>query len=130
MILISGAWRAGDTNGVPLTENTFNILFLHYRGLILAVPVGVPRHRTRLPSWYYGSKCLGFLIGARHQHHYVWFYLVLVVLGAVGSLSVVIKVIDSMYALMALPTMVASLRLAPRVNQAARAYFARSRDDD
>ena len=120
----------GDTNGVSLTVNAFNILFLDYSGVILAVLVGVLSLSTVFTFWYYGSKCLGFLIGARHQHHYVWFYLVLVVLGAVGSLSVVIKVIDSMYALMALPAMVASLRLAPRVNQAARAYFARSRDDD
>ena len=130
VILISGAWSDGDTNGVSLTVNAFNILFLDYSGVILAVLVGVLSLSTVFTFWYYGSKCLGFLIGARHQHHYVWFYLVLVVLGAVGSLSVVIKVIDSMYALMALPTMVASLRLAPRVNQAARAYFARSRDDD
>ncbi len=130
VILISGAWSDGDTNGVSLTVNAFNILFLDYSGVILAVLVGVLSLSTVFTFWYYGSKCLGFLIGARHQHLYVWFYLLLVVLGAVGSLSVVIKVIDSMYALMALPTMIASLRLAPRVNRAARAYFARSRDDD
>jgi len=130
VILISGVWSSGDDNGVSLTVNAFNTLFLDYSAVILAVLVGVLSLSTVFTFWYYGSKCLGFLIGARHQHHYVWAYLILVVLGAVASLSTVIKVVDSMYALMALPTMIASLRLAPRVNRAARAYFARSRDDD
>lgn len=130
VILISGVWSSGDDNGVSLTVDAFNTLFLDYSAVILAVLVGVLSLSTVFTFWYYGSKCLGFLIGARHQHHYVWVYLVLVVLGAVASLSTVIKVVDSMYALMALPTMIASLRLAPRVNRAARAYFARSRDDD
>ncbi|HIK73438.1 MAG: amino acid carrier protein [Alcanivorax sp.] len=130
VILISGVWSSGDDNGVSLTVNAFNTLFLDYSAVILAVLVGVLSLSTVFTFWYYGSKCLGFLIGARHQHHYVWVYLILVVLGAVASLSTVIKVVDSMYALMALPTMIASLRLAPRVNRAARAYFARSRDDD
>jgi len=130
VILISGVWSSGDDNGVSLTVNAFNTLFLDYSAVILAVLVGVLSLSTVFTFWYYGSKCLGFLIGARHQHHYVWVYLVLVVLGAVASLSTVIKVVDSMYALMALPTMIASLRLAPRVNRAARDYFARSRDDD
>ena len=51
----------------------------------------------------------------------------MVVIGSVASLNLIIRIVDSMYALMALPTMIASLRLAPRVNRAARAYFAGDR---
>ena len=127
VILISGVWRSGDDNGVSLTVAAFDTLFMDYSGVILAVLVGVLSLSTVVTFWYYGAKCLGFLIGARFQHHYVWFYLCLVVIGSVASLSVIIRVVDSMYALMALPTMIASLRLAPRVNQAARAYFAGQR---
>lgn len=47
----------------------------------------------------------------------------LIVLGAIASLNTVISVVDTMYALMAIPTMTASLALAPKVNQAARRYF-------
>ncbi|MCH2556794.1 MAG: alanine:cation symporter family protein [Alcanivorax sp.] len=123
VILISGAWESGDDNGVSLTLAAFEALFVDYSGIMVAVLVGVLSLSTVVTFWYYGAKCLGFLIGARHQHHYVWFYLCLVVIGSVASLDLVIKVLDSMYALMALPTMLAALRLAPRVNQAARAYF-------
>lgn len=78
---------------------------------------------TVFTFWYYGSKCLGFLIGAKYQHHYIWWYLVLVVLGAVASLKLVVSLIDSMYALMAIPTMTSALLLAPKVNQAAKRYL-------
>ncbi|MBL7251281.1 alanine/glycine:cation symporter family protein [Alloalcanivorax marinus] len=127
VILISGVWRSGDDNGVSLTVAAFDSLFLDYSGVLLAVLVGVLSLSTVVTFWYYGAKCLGFLIGARYQHHYVWFYLCLVVIGSVASLNLIIRIVDSMYALMALPTMIASLRLAPRVNRAARAYFAGDR---
>ncbi|MGB1222056.1 MAG: alanine:cation symporter family protein, partial [Alcanivoracaceae bacterium] len=78
---------------------------------------------TILSFWYYGSKCLGYLVGAEHQHHYIWIYSVLVVVGSVSSLTLVISLIDAMYALMAVPTMVSTLLLAPRVRRAAREYF-------
>ena len=46
------------------------------------------------------------------------------VVGAAASLEVVIGIIDTFYALMAIPTMVSTLVLAPRVMHAARVYFA------
>jgi len=82
-----------------------------------------------LTFWYYGAKCLGYLVGAHHQKHYIWFYMLLVVLGAVSSLGLIVSLIDSMYALMAIPTMTSALLLAPKVNAAAKDYFARRRTE-
>lgn len=127
VIVISGVWKQDVGDGVALTAAAFTELFGGYGAIALVILVGTLSLSTVFTFWYYGSKCLGFLIGARYQHHYVWFYLFLVVAGAVASLSVVVSVVDSMYALMAIPTMTASLRLAPRVNQAARVYFQRRR---
>jgi AGCS family alanine or glycine:cation symporter len=127
VIVISGVWKQDVGDGVSLTAAAFTELFGGYGAIALVILVGALSLSTVFTFWYYGSKCLGFLIGARYQHHYVWFYLFLVVAGAVASLSVVVSVVDSMYALMAIPTMTASLRLAPRVNQAARVYFQRRR---
>lgn len=127
VIVISGVWDQDAGDGVGLTAAAFSELFGGYGAIALVILVGALSLSTVFTFWYYGSKCLGFLIGAQHQHHYVWFYLFLVVAGAVASLSVVVSVVDSMYALMAIPTMTASLRLAPRVNRAAREYFQRQR---
>jgi len=127
VILISGVWQSGESDGVTLTANAFSDLFPHGGGIILAVLVSLLSLSTVFTFWYYGSKCLGFLIGAKYQHHYIWWYLVLVVLGAVASLKLVVSLIDSMYALMAIPTMTSALLLAPKVNQAARRYLKSSR---
>lgn len=123
VILISGVWQTGERNGIGLTSAAFDALFPHGGSLLLTVLVTLLSLSTVMTFWYYGSKCLGFIIGAKHQHHYIWFYAVLVVLGAVSSLGLVVSLIDIMYALMAIPTMTASLLLAPKVNQAAVKYF-------
>lgn len=124
VILISGVWQSADANGVTLTALAFQKLFPIGGAWILALLVSVLSMSTVFTFWYYGSKCLGFLIGAQHQRHYVWIYAVLVVCGAVISLKLVVSLIDSMYALMAIPTMTSALLLAPKVNAAARRYFA------
>lgn len=126
VILISGAWITSDFNGATMTANAFGTLFPFGGSVILALLVSVLSLSTVFTFWYYGSKCLGFLIGAKYQHHYIWFYIVLVVIGAVASLNLVVNLIDSSYALMAIPTMTATLLLAPKVNAAAKAYFAKT----
>lgn len=122
VILISGVWQQTDLDGISLTAEAFRFLFPHGSSLMLALIVSLLSLSTVFTFWYYGSKCLGFLIGAEYQHRYIWIYIVLVVLGAVASLQMVISLVDSMYALMAIPTMTAAILLAPKVNQAAKVF--------
>ena len=125
VILISGVWRSGDTNGATLTAQAFGILFPVGGSVLLALLVSALSLSTVFTFWYYGSKCLGFLIGAKYQHYYVWFYALLVIVGALASLRLVVNLLDTMYALMAIPTMTGALLLAPKVNAAAKKYFAK-----
>ncbi len=129
VILISGVWDTGNLDGIALTTEAFDRLFPGGGSIILAVLVSVLSMSTVLTFWYYGAKCLGYLVGAHHQKHYIWFYMLLVVLGAVSSLGLIVSLIDSMYALMAIPTMTSALLLAPKVNAAAKDYFARRRTE-
>lgn len=125
-ILVTGSWQVdGDIDGVTLTSQAFETAFPGIGAYLLTVVVALLSLSTIFTFWYYGSKCLGFLIGARHQHHYVWIYAALVVFGSVTSLTAIIGLIDGLYATMAIPTMVSALLLAPKVNQAARDYFQR-----
>lgn len=128
VIIISGVWQKTELDGITLTAEAFHVLFPHGSALMLALVVSLLSMSTVFTFWYYGSKCLGFLIGAEFQNRYIWFYVVLVVLGAVASLQMVVSLIDAMYALMAIPTMTAALLLAPKVNQAAKAYLAKLHD--
>jgi len=125
-ILVTGSWQVdGDINGVTLTSQAFETAFPGFGAYLLTLVVALLSLSTIFTFWYYGSKCLGFLIGARHQHHYVWIYAALVVFGSVVSLPAIIGLIDGLYATMAIPTMISALLLAPKVNQAARDYFQR-----
>ncbi len=125
-ILVTGSWQVdGGIDGVTLTSQAFETAFPGFGAYLLTLVVALLSLSTIFTFWYYGSKCLGFLIGARHQHHYVWIYATLVIFGSVASLPAIIGLIDGLYATMAIPTMLSALLLAPKVNQAARDYFQR-----
>jgi AGCS family alanine or glycine:cation symporter len=78
---------------------------------------------TMFGQSYYGAKCTGFLFGSRWKSNYNWFYVLSTIIGATVSISIVINLIDGMYAIMAIPTMVSTLLLAPKVMAEARRYF-------
>lgn len=127
VILITGVWQAsGDADGVALTANAFSAAYGSVGHILLSIMVVFLSLSTVLTFWYYGAKCLGFLVGAEYQHHYVWLYCVLIVVGSLASLTAVIGFLDGMYAAMAIPTMVSALLLAPKVKQAAQRYFAKT----
>lgn len=123
-ILLTGAWQA-DLNGVAMTNQAFE----HSMGVagpwLLILIVIFFSVSTMFTLWYYGAKCLGFLVGAEHQHWYRWLYLALVVGGSVVSVKAVVGLLTGFYGLMAIPTMIMTFLLAPRVVRASRDYFRR-----
>ena len=65
---------------------------------------------------------MSFLIGADKKHYYNYFYIVSIILGATTSLSAMINLIDGVFALMAIPTMLSTILLAPKVVKELAAY--------
>lgn len=128
VILITGVWHSTEADGVTLTANAFSSTYGSWGPLLLTVMVIFLSLSTIMTFWYYGSKCLGFLIGAQYQHHYVWVYCLLIVAGSVGSIGVIFNFLIGMYAAMAIPTMVSALILAPHILRAAKLYFALQED--
>jgi AGCS family alanine or glycine:cation symporter len=126
VILLAGEWQnPGDLSGITLTANavqnemgTIGLLALGFVALILSTT-------TMFTGWYFGAKCFGFLAGAAWQPYFRWFFIAAVVFGASVSVDVVFNLISGSYGLMALPTMVSTIVLAPRVMDAAKDYFAR-----
>ncbi|MCZ6871393.1 MAG: alanine/glycine:cation symporter family protein [Gammaproteobacteria bacterium] len=123
VILTSGAWQSTEANGVTLTALSFGELLGPVGQLVLIVCVVAFALTTMLSYAYYGTKCFGFLFGAERQHYYNHVYVGLIVVAAVVSLETAIGIIDGSFALMAIPTMVSSLWLAPKVMAAARRYL-------
>jgi AGCS family alanine or glycine:cation symporter len=126
VILITGQWQVpGELSGITLTANAFT----GQMGQLGLIPLGfvalVLSTTTMFTGWYYGAKCFGFLFGAHLQHHFRWVFVATVIAGASVSIDVVFNIISGAYGLMAIPTMLSTLLLAPRVMAAARDYFKR-----
>ncbi len=126
VLLLAGDWRDTDgISGITLTLAAFEQALGAVGGILLSLVALILSMTTMFTMWYYGAKCFGFLFGAQHQHHYRWFFIAMVVFGATVSLNVVWNLVSGSYGLMAIPTMLSSLLLAPRVREAARDYFQR-----
>ena len=129
VILISGTWLSESANGVTLTAAAFREL-LGAPGLaIVFLSVVCFAATTMFTYSFYGSQCASFLFGARGRRYYVWIYLAFIAVAAVVTMQAAIGIVDGAFAIMAIPTMVSALWLAPKVKAAAADYFARLRAD-
>lgn len=130
VILSSDHWRSQDGSettlrGVTLTAQAFQSAFGPVGNLFVTVCVALFALSTMVGYAYYGRKCFSYLVGAPRGRYYDLFYVVMLFVGAVWSADTVVNMLDTAFALMALPNMIATLLLAPRVMQAARDYFER-----
>lgn len=127
IILAATDWR--DTTGiqgVALTARAFENSLGSSGRLLLVIIVACFGLSTMFGYSYYGKKCFGYLFGAHRSRIYDYFYLVMLYVGAVWSARMVVNTLDTAFALMAFPNMIAALLLAPRVMEAARDYLSRA----
>lgn len=126
-ILVTGVWETTDNNGVSLTASAFSEVMPNYGkyGLLLCITVF---SMSSLFSYsYYGSKCMSFLFGARRKYIYNYIYILSILVGATTTLDMMINLIDGVFALMAIPTMTATIILAPKAIEASKQYFSKIR---
>ncbi len=125
VLILTGVWQGIDgLAGVSLTARAFELAMPGFGSIALLIMVVFLSLTTVFTFWYYGTKCASFLFGANSRNGYTLFYLTLVVLGALGSVEAVFYIMDGFYAMMAIPTMISTIWLAPKVKQAADKYFA------
>ena len=129
VILLSSEWIEGTYSGVSLTQKSFS----NYLGLagdyILIFSVATFTLSTMFGYSYYGCKCASYLFGANSKFYYRIFYVLTLVLGSVLSLDLAVNIVDAMFALMAFPTMISALYLAPNIKKEANKYFASIKDN-
>lgn len=124
-ILVTGVWQTTDVNGVSLTAAAFDQAIPVFGNYLLMTCIAIFSISSLFSYSYYGTKCLSFLMGADKKHYYNYFYVLSILIGATTSLSMMINLIDGFFALMAIPTMLSTLILAPKVLKEANAYFSR-----
>ena len=120
-ILVTGAWKT-KADGVSLTAAAFESSFSGIGNYILLACVFVFSISSLFSYSYYGTKCLSFIAGDNNKKKYNYIYIISIMLGATTSLSMMINLIDTFFALMAIPTMIATLILAPKVLNKLKKY--------
>jgi AGCS family alanine or glycine:cation symporter len=124
-IIMTGVWADPESNGITVTVKAFDQALPGIGPYILILCVTVFAVTTMFAFPYYGAKCFGYVFGAKYQVIYNIMLVITISIGAVGTLKVVLSIFDSAYALMAFPTMIATLLLSPRVVRETRRYFTR-----
>ena len=124
IILISGVYTE-DVNGVSMTalafENELGIL----GKVFLIIAVLTFAFSTMFGYSFYGRKCVSYLFGTKAKNIYNCIYVIMIVVASVASLDIAVNFVDSAYALMVIPTMVATILLAPKVMVEAKLYFSK-----
>lgn len=123
-ILVTGVWHNQELNGIGLTAKAFDIAMPGFGPYILMICVLIFAITTVFGMAYYSKKCLSFLIGSQNTKYFNHWYMILIIIGSISSLTVVISFIDFMYAVMAFPTIISAVYLAPKVMKEAKRYFA------
>ena len=129
-IIITGVWTNPSVDGVTMTTLAFESSMPGVGKYVLLICVLFFSLSTMFAYPYYGVKCLGFIAGAKYGKYYNYFFVASILVAATAQLGVVISLIDLAFGLMAFPTVISSLLLAPHVKRAANDYFKRLKRGD
>ncbi len=122
-ILITGVWKLQETNGITLTAQAFSQSLGVVGPYLLVISVVIFAITTIFGLAYYGRKSLSFLIGAKYGNYFNYWYVMLVLIGSVSTLDLVVNIVFIGYGLMAFPTVISALLLAPKALATAKTYF-------
>ncbi len=113
------------SSGVAMTAQAFDQALPGFGKPVLSLVAAMFALSTMITYSYYSVKCARYLFGRRLGGLYVYVYLVLVPVSAMWRQSTAVNMIDTAFALMAIPTITSTLLLSPRVITALRDYFQR-----
>ena len=129
-ILSTGVWQNTESNGISLTLQAFNSVLPYRLGdIVVIIMVLVFALSTLFSYSYYGTTCLGFLTKPKYGKYYNYIYIISIVVAAMVKIDFAIDLIDSAFALMAIPTVLSGLLLAPKVNLRAKEYFLKLKNE-
>jgi AGCS family alanine or glycine:cation symporter len=111
-IVLTGVWTSG-AKGAALTIAAFDQTLPGTGGMIVSVAQAVFAFTTILGWSVYGERCVEYLFGIRSVTIFRVLWIVAVPIGAMGELTFIWLLADTLNALMALPNLIALLLLSP-----------------
>ena len=124
VLLVTDSWQSGEKDGVLLTTSAFESALPGTGPYLLLIAVLFLSFSSMIGFSYYVVKCGCFLFGQKARLPMLGFYLLTIIISSMVKMGDVINFLDIAFGLMAIPTILSSILLAPRVNRAAKKYFA------
>ncbi|MCL2502288.1 MAG: alanine:cation symporter family protein [Bacteroidales bacterium] len=123
-ILINGHhYNVDQIQGIQMALDSFEASIPGLGHYLLMIVAFIFAFSTMFSYSYYGVKCTNFLFGPKYAFSYNYFFLAMLVVGAVIPLSAVVDIIDIAFALMAFSTMLTMFILAPKAKKEIKKYF-------
>ena len=113
-------------SGIAMTVNAFEQSIPVVGGLVLMLVFLLFAVSTMISYSYYSVKCAWYLFGKRKGNYYIYVYLIFIPIAASWNQATAVNIIDTTFALMVIPTLTATILLAPKVVEAMRDYFQRN----
>ena len=110
-------------NGVAMTADAFEQTMPYLGSVVLLLTFSLFAVSTMITYSYYTVKCARYLLGKRLGSRYVYVYLLLIPVAANWSQATAVNIIDTAFALMVIPTLTATILLAPKVVEEMKRYF-------
>lgn len=123
VILSTGVPAAQD--GVVMTVSAFEHAMPGLGRYIMTLVIVLFSVSTMISYSYYSLKCSRYLFGYKFGSRYVYVYIASMFFGAIWSQDIVLNLLDTMFATMAIPTLIGALLLSPKVVKATKEYFGR-----
>ena len=121
VILTSGIYAS--ESGILMTAMSFNQALPNIGNIIVYLVFSLFAISTMITYSYYSLKCARYLFGKKIGDKYIYIYLVIIPLSTIWTQSTIINIIDTMFALMILPTLLSTTLLAKKVINEMNVYF-------
>ena len=127
-VLTAGLY-GGDTSGAPLVMASFSQRFGYFGDLFVSIGVLCFASSTLLGWSYYGQQCLGYLTNNNKAWDlaYKVIFSLLATVGAIGGLTLMWDIADTLNGLMAIPNLIALLLLSRIVMSLTKEHFAKAK---
>ncbi len=131
VILTAGLWDNGTLEGSALSIASYNQALPYVGGIGVTLATIFFATSTIFGWAYYGEKSIEYLFNNNRTAVWVYrvIYVLFVIVGAVGNLSLIWGISDTMNGLMAIPNLIGVLGLSGVVIKLTKEYFAQAKNE-
>lgn len=122
LVILTSGVTAHDA-GVVMTANAFEGSMPGFGAPLLVAIFTLFAVTTMITYAYYSIKCARYLFGHALGGRFVYVYLALIPLAAMWEPSTTVNIVDTFFALIVIPNLIATVPFAPKVLAASADYF-------